>query len=350
MKLENEAQKEPDIFLQAVNLAKEYQRHARERELAEEQEKYSSRQKEQILNFVGEGVYGLDLAGNTTFANPAAEKMLGYTEEELLGKPQHAFIHHSKPDGSPYPQEECLIYASFTNGRAHREAGEVFWRKDGSSFPVEYVSAPIRENGQLIGAVVTFRDITERKRVEAKILLQYELTRIFLEDKSLGKTFPRILKAMGEFMEWEISYFWEKKPDSEELHCRHAWNASCLNKNAALKEFKKTSYQNGFKKGMGLPGRVWEALEPFWIPDVCSDNNFPRAPFARKLGMQAGFGFPVFSKNQFKGVIEIFTRQPCRPDIHQMKFMTNLGGQIGQWMHLKKAEKQLGKLNLKNLD
>jgi PAS domain S-box-containing protein len=121
---------------------------------------------ELILQSAGEGIFGLDLGGNTTFANPAARKMLGYTEEELLGKSQHSTIHHSRSDGSPYPREDSHIYAAFKDGKVHQESKEVFWRKDGSNFPVEYVSTPILKNGKPIGAVVTFKNITERKKAE----------------------------------------------------------------------------------------------------------------------------------------------------------------------------------------
>ena len=124
------------------------------------------RQNELILAAVGEGIYGLDSEGRTTFVNPAAAAMLGWDSEEIIGQSQHALIHHSKPDGSPYPREECPIYAAFKDGKVHRESDEVFWRKDGSSFPVEYVSTPIREGSMLVGAVVAFRDITRRKRAE----------------------------------------------------------------------------------------------------------------------------------------------------------------------------------------
>jgi two-component system sensor kinase FixL len=116
-----------------------------------------------ILNSAGEGIYGIDLDGQTTFANPAAEEMLGYTEEDLLGKPQYAIIHHSKPDGSPYSADDCYIYAAIKDGKVHRESEEVFWRKDSTSFPVEYVSTPILENDDLKGAVVVFKDITDKK-------------------------------------------------------------------------------------------------------------------------------------------------------------------------------------------
>ncbi|GJL79004.1 MAG: hypothetical protein NPINA01_19930 [Nitrospinaceae bacterium] len=347
---ETESQQEADIFQQAVGLVKENQKLAREREKAEDELQQANRRNQLILDSAGEGIFGLDLNGNTTFANRAAEKMLGYTRGELLGKPQHALIHHSKPDGSPYPREDCPIYAAFRDGMVHRESEEVFWRKDGTCFPVEYVSRPIQEGEKLVGAVVTFSDISERKKAEAQKQLQYELTRIFLDGPSLEKTFPRILQVVGEFKEWEISFYWEKIPGSENLNFRCIWNSSGLNQNGALKEFKSAPLESRFKKGTGLPGRVWEALIPSWIPDVRSDTHFPGAPFAETLGMKTGFGCPIFYKEQFLGVIEIFTRQQFQPDPQTIHMMTNLGGQIGQWMRLKKAEEYLDKSNLNILE
>ncbi|MCH7680835.1 sigma 54-interacting transcriptional regulator [candidate division KSB1 bacterium] len=138
-----------------------------ERKRAAESLEQLRRHNELILNSAGEGIYGLDLRGHTTFANPASARMLGWTAEELIGKPQHAIIHHTRPDGKPYPREECPIYAAFKDGAVHRVDTEVFWRKDGTSFPVEYISTPIRDDkNNLVGAVVTFRDITKRKQAE----------------------------------------------------------------------------------------------------------------------------------------------------------------------------------------
>ena len=119
---------------------------------------------ELILKCAGEGIYGLDRDGLTTFVNPAAAKMLGWEMDEIVGKSQHALIHHTKPDGTAYPSNECPIYAAFTDGAVHSVDDEVFWRKDGSSFPVEYVSTPIVDDtGGLLGAVVYFRDISQRR-------------------------------------------------------------------------------------------------------------------------------------------------------------------------------------------
>ncbi len=132
---------------------------------------------ELILRSAGEGIYGLDREGNTTFVNPAAAQMLGWQPEDLLGKPQHTLIHHTRPDGNAYDRMDCPIYAAFKDGLVHTVNDEIFWRKDGSSLPVEYTSTPIRDDeGQLTGAVVTFRDIT--KRVEAENSLRDALTQV----------------------------------------------------------------------------------------------------------------------------------------------------------------------------
>ncbi|GAB4383227.1 MAG: hypothetical protein Kow00121_44740 [Elainellaceae cyanobacterium] len=126
------------------------------------------RQHQLILNAIGEGVYGVDVQGNATFVNPAAAQMIGWDAEDLIGKSMHKVLHHSRPNRTPYPREECPIYAAFQDGIIHRVSEEVFWRKDGTCFPVEYISTPMRdEQGGLIGAVIAFRDITQRKWAEA---------------------------------------------------------------------------------------------------------------------------------------------------------------------------------------
>src|SRR5512140_971416 len=147
-------------FLQATA------RDITERKRAEEHLARLHQQNELILCSAAEGILGLDLQGRHTFVNPAAARMLGYEVEELLGRPSHSTWHHTKPDGSPYPIEECRILASYRDGAVHHVSAEVFWSKDGTSFPVEYSSTPIFEQGRLAGAVLTFADITERKRSE----------------------------------------------------------------------------------------------------------------------------------------------------------------------------------------
>ncbi|MEQ9346980.1 MAG: sigma 54-interacting transcriptional regulator [Thalassospira sp.] len=127
------------------------------------------RENQLILGAAGEGIYGVNSDGITTFVNPAAERMLGWTADELVGREIHSIIHHSHVDGEPYHAEQCPIYNAFREGIVRRVDDEVFWRSDGKPIRVEYTSTPIRDHGLVIGAVIVFRDITERKIAEEKL-------------------------------------------------------------------------------------------------------------------------------------------------------------------------------------
>ncbi len=132
-------------------------------EAAEAAERTTAR----ILSAAGEGILGLSADGRTTFVNPAAARLLGYAEGEMLGRPQHDVIHHHRPDRTPYPIGECPIYAALRTGVACRVDTEVFWRKDGTALPVEYTATPALEHGRVVGAVLSFQDVTERRASEA---------------------------------------------------------------------------------------------------------------------------------------------------------------------------------------
>jgi PAS domain S-box-containing protein len=127
---------------------------------------------ELTMNSMEEGVHRVGMQGNIAFENPAAARMLGWEVAELLGRPAHLTMHHTRQDGTPYPKEECPIYATLRDGITRQVADEVFWRRDGTSFPVEYMTAPMRnDRNEIVAAVVTFRDITERKRAEESLKL-----------------------------------------------------------------------------------------------------------------------------------------------------------------------------------
>lgn len=127
------------------------------------------RENQLLLRAAGEGIYGVNAEGKTTFVNPAAERMLGWTAEELVGKDMHSLVHHTHADGSHYHDEDCPIYAAFRDGAVHKVDNEVFWRKDGTNFFVEYTSTPVRERGNVVGAVIIFRDISKRRDANEKL-------------------------------------------------------------------------------------------------------------------------------------------------------------------------------------
>ncbi len=125
------------------------------------------RQHELILNSVADGIYGVDKSGNSTFVNRAMEKITGWKAEEVIGKNQHEILHHTRADGSHFPAVECPVYATTVDSQLRFISDDIFWKKDGSSFPVEYASSPIKdEHGNTVGSVVVFRDISQRKQAE----------------------------------------------------------------------------------------------------------------------------------------------------------------------------------------
>ena len=147
----------------------EQQAAAEELTKAHKEMKASKQLQELIFNSVAEGIQWIDHEGKILFDNPKAARLLGWGPNELIGRPSHPTIHHTRADGTPYPRCECPIYAGLNDGQERHVDNEVFCRRDGTHFPVEYTSTPVRDgNGAIVGSVVVFSDITERKRAEAE--------------------------------------------------------------------------------------------------------------------------------------------------------------------------------------
>ena len=154
-----------------------------ERKQIEKALKKSEGQVRLLLNSTGEAIYGLDLEGNCTFVNPACLRMLGYEDSnQLLEKNMHNLIHHTRKDGTPYPEEECKIYLVFRQGSGTHVDDEVLWRANGTSFPAEYWSHPIYWDNKVIGSVVTFLDITERNEAEKQIKNSLKEKEVLLQE------------------------------------------------------------------------------------------------------------------------------------------------------------------------
>jgi PAS domain S-box-containing protein len=147
--------------LQRVNGA--LHREIAERTQAEEEVRELQKQLTLILDSAGEGILGLDNQGKVMFINRAASLMLGWETDDLIGHGHHELIHHTRPDGTSHPVEECPIYMAYRDGLVHFKSDDLFWCKNGTNFPVEYVSTPIKDRGMLTGAVVVFRDMNTFK-------------------------------------------------------------------------------------------------------------------------------------------------------------------------------------------
>lgn len=179
---EDEVTKLADTFNQMLDALA---RDITERNKAEQEVIQLSLRNRQILDSAGEGIYGLDIEGRCTFVNPAALQLLGLSADELLNQHSHSVFHHTKPDGQPYPENECPVQAAYKQGMVHR-GDDLYWRKDGRNFPVEFISTPILESGTIAGAVVAFRDITERKEAEEALYSLTLLQRTILDNVAYG--------------------------------------------------------------------------------------------------------------------------------------------------------------------
>jgi PAS domain S-box-containing protein len=152
------------------------------------------REREELLDATSDGVYTIDTAGCILYVNRAAAELLGYPAEEMVGRDAHALFHHTRPDGTPYPREECPIARAGAEGRAVQVYGEVLWRRDGRPLPVAYASSPVHRDGRAVGAVVRFTDITDQKRASEGIQLLAESGRVLSSSLEVEETLQAIAR------------------------------------------------------------------------------------------------------------------------------------------------------------
>ena len=181
-----------------------------ERKRIEENLREKEQQIRLLLQSTDEGLYGLDLSGNCIFINKSAQKILGYAPKEVIGKNFHSMIHHHDKVGSKYLWSKCPIYKTIKTGVGNISENEVLWNKNGKSFPAEYSSFPIIENGISQGVVVTFRDISQRKFAEAEreqLIQELDQERLHAEDLALALKRERdILNAIKENTKTHLAY------------------------------------------------------------------------------------------------------------------------------------------------
>ena len=196
-----------------------------ERKQAEEALLQSDERARLILNSAAEGIFGCDSQGTCLFCNTAAAHILGYDgPEQLLGQNMHSLEHHTRKDGTPFPLEECPIYMGFLENRGVHFDDDIFWRKDGSSFPVEYWSHPLIRDGKTVGAVVTFLDITERKQAEEALRMSeqrkhtvLEINNAIITNLTRDALFSSAYEAIRRVVSFDRAAFLLYQPESRAL-------------------------------------------------------------------------------------------------------------------------------------
>ena len=264
--------------------------------------------------------------------NRAELTMLGYTREEFVGH----LIAEFHADQSAI--EDILV---------RLQAGEVLENyearmrcKDGGVKYVSISSSVYREAGKFIHTRCLTRDVSERRRTEGRLALQYAVTRILSESLEVAESVLNILRTACDTLDWEVGVLWKVDAPAAVLRCVEICHAN----SKAIPEFDQISRNIAFKKGVGLPGRIWESGKPFWIDNVVKDPNFPRAPVALREGLCGAFGFPILVDKDVWGVIEFLSSDIREPDDELMNLAAGIGGQIGQFTQRRRAEQELAEL------
>jgi PAS domain S-box-containing protein len=295
-----------------------------------------------FVDALGDGIYGVDLEGRCTFVNRAALETLGYeSAKELLGCNMHELIHHTYPDGTPYPRAACPLLHTLASGRPVRLDNEMLWRKDGTAFIAEYSSFPIVTDGAVTGSVITFNDTSLRQNAEKRLAVQYAVSQVLAGSAEPGAAPARILAAIGSGFGWDFGAFWQvgggDGGGGATLHCAAVWRAP----NAAVGEFLRLSEGLRLEHGTGLPGRAWAEDSSIYTASLLDEENFPRHEAAAGVGLRTGFAFPVKAGEETVGVAEFFSRRVIDVDDSLREAVATLGQQIGQFLKRRRVEDEL---------
>lgn len=273
----------------------------------------------------------LDRDGTRRYVSPSVERSLGYSAEELVGKNPFELVH---PDDA---RELQNLFAEGVANPGFMVTREFRIRHKDKSWRIHEATAHnLLDNPAVAAVVVNSRDITDRKRLERRLIAQYTAARILAEAESLAEAAPMLLQAICESLGWELGQLWIVDREANVLRWLAKWQVAALK----APEFEDASRNRSFVPGAGLPGRIWATGTSDWISDIATDTNFPRGPFAAKAGLRSAFGFPIILGSEVSGVMEFFSRDSQIPDQLLLDMISGIGSQIGQFVERKNAEEE----------
>jgi formate hydrogenlyase transcriptional activator len=280
-----------------------------------------------ILDSASEAICGCDAEGICLFSNPSAARILGYDHPaELLGKNMHTLEHHTRKDGTPYPIEECPIYIGFQkNENVHRD-DEVYWRKDGTSFPVEFWSHLVIRNGKTLGAVITFIDITERKRSEAALRKSEELNRSLLQinnaiitnltEKALLLSISQALHPVISFDRCAITLYQPERDSFRFLAVE----------GELLSDYFRTGQE--FSRNETSGSWVFDHHRPLVRRDLEREQQYPNERRLAAEGIQSMCVVPLALQGKCIGLLSVVSQQRDRYSDEEADFLQEVANQI----------------------
>jgi len=292
------------------------------------------------LDGIGDGVIATDRQGKVLFMNPVAQTLTGWRQQDAKGRcldDVFRIINEESRQPVDNPVSKVLRHGLVVGLANHT----ILIARNGTERSIDDSGAPIRNaQGLVVGVVLVFREITERRKAERHMQAEHTVTRLLSESGTLAEAAPKILETVCRTLAWDVGLLWVMDQATRHLRCVHSWH-DAFRLGTTVTAFLQDSRHRTFAPGVGLPGRVWAEGRAVWIADVARDPNFPREPAAAEAGFHGAFGFPIQRGHDVSGVLEFFSRMPRPPDEDLLAMMTAIGHQIGQFIERKEAERAL---------
>jgi PAS domain S-box-containing protein len=283
---------------------------------------------ESVMDSTDQGILRVDPSGRITYINRSALEQTGWTWSEVRGRNAHDLMHHTHQDGTPYPAAECPLLQAFRGGDGIRLPGEVFWRKDGSRFPVECSAYPIRDGDTVIGGVITFHDVSERMMAERQLTAQYRTAQVLAEAESVRDALPRVLELCSDQLGWQLSLVWAPDGNDQELHCLAAYAEPGREAQLALLSHETVT------AGRGPVGQAWQGGRPVFVPGT----GGPGAPQNGQGGASCGeLAVPLTRNGVVVGVVQLLG--PEQPRIDGLpETIETIAAQVTQYADRKRSD------------
>ena len=301
-------------------------------ELREDDARYRA-----VVETAGDGIVSADADGVITSFNQAAERMFGYTRDEVVGRPLTILMPERFHDAHRGGLQRFVA-----TGERHligRTVEVTAGRKDGAEFPLELSLASWEAEGRQFFTGV-LRDTTDRTRIEQYFAVERAVLHVLSEASGTHEALGGALQALAEGTGWDLGDVWTIDEERAVLRCQSLWRSPAIEADA----FRALTRQTTFRRGEGLPGRVWESCRPAWIADVQLDENFPRRPAAAEDGLHAAIALPLTSGGQFIGVLELLSQKRRPPDDELLNLLVVIAREVGYFVERKRTENSLREL------
>ena len=291
----------------------------------------SQRKLASIVESCNDAIVSSDLDGMITQCNEAAEQLCGYSTLDLLYQPISMLF------ACKVSSKQLFNVEKLQRGENLKRFETIFKRGDGSLVDVSMTLSAIRDSaGEMTGVAIIARDISQRKRNEKLLSVQYSAARIMAESTSLNEAASKIIERIAQSFQWQWGAFWMVDERHNHLRCRFVWN----NGSEALHELTSISKIMPLAPGVGTIGQAYAQSRFCWAPDFSTSNKCPRAGIAQKAGTHACLAFPIILSGKVLAVFEFVDTHIDEPDNDLINMMSSLGVLMAQFMERKAAEEK----------